>query len=278
MGDNGRRKIIVITGTSSGFGKAAAERLADAGHQVYGLSMEAVRPSRSHGGRIQHSRVDIRSERAVSAAIREIIRREKRIDVLVNNAGIGIAGALEETSTEEGQDLFNVNLWGLHRLCRHVVPQMRRQGSGTIINVGSFAGLYAIPFQGIYSASKYAIEAMSEALSMELKPFGVRVCVVEPGDAATSFVRHRRYARQTRRSAYGRQFRSVMRTVEHDEESGFPPEVVGRCIARIVERGPRRFRYPVGNRLESALLRLKHLTPHALFENGALQIFGATRR
>lgn len=276
MSDMAQGKIIVITGASSGFGRAAAERMADAGYQVYGLSVEAVRPPRSRDGRLQHQRVDIRNEKAVRAAILGIIRKEKRIDVLVNNAGIGIAGAVEETSTEEAQDLFNVNLWGLHRLCRHVVPQMRKQGFGTIVNVSSLAGFYAIPFQGIYSASKYAIEGMSEALSMELKPFGIRVCVVEPGDAATAFVRNRIYARRSCRGAYGGRFRSVMRTVEHDEMNGFAPEVVGACIARIVQRGPRRFRYLVGNKLQCLAVRLKHLIPHALFEWGALRMFGAT--
>jgi len=272
------RKVIVISGASSGFGRAAAESLADAGHRVYGLSVDTARPPRGLDGRLRHARVDIRSEKAVRAAILGIIRREKRIDVLVNNAGVGIAGAVEETSTDEAKNLFDVNLWGLHRLCRQVVPQMRRQGFGTIINVSSLAGFQAIPFQGIYSASKHAIEAVSEALSMELKPFGIRVCVVEPGDAATSFTRNRLYSRQSRDSAYGRTFRSVMRTVEHDEETGLAAEVVGACISRIVNGGPRRFRYPVGNALQRLAVRLKHLIPYALFERGALQMFGAVPR
>jgi len=270
-----RRKVIVITGASSGFGRAAAETLAEAGHRVYGLSVDSARPPRGLDGRLRHARVDIRSEKAVRAAILGIIRTEKRIDVLVNNAGVGIAGAVDETSTDEARNLFDVNLWGLHRLCRHVVPQMRRQGFGTIINVSSLAGFQAIPFQGIYSASKHAIEAMSEALSMELKPFGIRVCVVEPGDAATSFTRNRLYSRQSRGSAYGGTFRSVMRTVEHDEETGIAAEVVGACIARIVDGRPRRFRYPVGNALQRLGIRLKHVVPYALFEWGAMRVFGA---
>ena len=277
MNENGRHKVIVITGASSGFGRAAAERLASGGHHVYGLSVDAVRPARSHEGRLQHVRVDIRSDAQVKGAIRAIIRNEKRIDVLVNNAGIGVAGAVEETSTDEAHDLFEVNFWGLHRLCRLVVPQMRRQGSGTIVNVSSLAGFQAIPFQGFYSASKFAVEGISEALSMELKPFGIRVCVVEPGDAATSFVRNRLYSRQSNRSAYGGRFHSVMRTVERDEENGMAPDVVGRCIARIAERGPRRFRYMVGDPLQRAAVRVKHLVPHALFEGGALILFGASR-
>ncbi|HTO21807.1 MAG TPA: SDR family NAD(P)-dependent oxidoreductase [Spirochaetia bacterium] len=270
-------KVIVITGASSGFGAAAAERLALGNHRVYGLSVDAVRPALAHGGRLRHLRVDIRHEAEVRRAIRAILRREKRIDVLVNNAGLGVAGAVDETTTEEARNLFDVNFWGLHRLCRQVVPQMRRQGHGTIINVGSLAGFQAIPFQGFYSASKFAVEGISEALSMELKPFGIRVCVVEPGDAATSFVRNRVYARQSRRSAYGARFRSVMRTVERDEENGLDPDVVGRCIARIAERGPRRFRYMVGDPLQRAAVRVKHLVPHALFEGGALILFGAGR-
>jgi short-subunit dehydrogenase len=237
--------------------------------------VDAVRHPGGPDGRLKHARVDIRSEKAVRAAILAIIRNEKRIDVLVNNAGVGIAGAVEETSTDEAKDLFDVNLWGLHRLCRHVVPQMRRQGFGTIINVSSLAGFQAIPFQGIYSASKHAIEAVSEALSMELKPFGIRVCVVEPGDAATSFTRNRLYCRQSRRSVYGRTFLSVMRTVEHDEENGLAAEVVGACICRIVNGESRRFRYPVGNALQRLAVRLKHLIPYALFEWGALRMFGA---
>jgi NAD(P)-dependent dehydrogenase (short-subunit alcohol dehydrogenase family) len=278
MMDKARRKVVVITGASSGFGKAAAEMLAAAGHRVYGLSVDAVRSSWGSGGLIHHARVDIRNEKAVRAAVLGIVHREKRIDVLVNNAGIGIAGAIEETSTEEARDLFDVNLWGPHRLCRHVIPQMRRQGFGTIINVSSLAGFQSIPFQGIYSASKHAIEGFSEALSMELKPFGIRVCVVEPGDAATAFVRHRVYTRQSRRSSYGWRFRSVMRTVEHDEENGFAPQVVGARIVRIVEKGPRRFRYSVGDPLQRFAIRVKLLVPHALFEWGALAVFGAYRR
>ncbi len=269
-------KVVIITGASSGFGRAAAEHLAAAGHRVYGLSVEAVRPAHAHDGRLQHSRVDIRNEAQVRAAVRQVIRREKRIDVLVNNAGIGVAGAVDETSTEEAQDLFNVNFWGMHRLCRLVIPQMRRQGHGTIVNVGSMAGFQAIPFQGFYSASKYAVEGISEALSMELKPFGIRVCVVEPGDAATAFVRNRLYSRQSRRSAYGSRFRSVMHTIERDEENGMDPQVVGRCIARIAERGPRKFRYLVGDPLQRAAVRAKHLIPYSVFEGGALLLFGAS--
>ncbi len=174
-----RTQVILITGASSGFGKVTAQALAGKGYVVYGTSR---RIANGNIGQIRMLIADVTDENSVRSAVNRIMDEQGHIDVLINNAGMGIGGALEMATDEEISSQMDTNFMGMVRMCRAVLPIMRKQRQGKIINISSIAGRIAVPYQGFYSASKFAIEGYSEALSMEVYPFGIKVCVVEPGD------------------------------------------------------------------------------------------------
>lgn len=170
--------VALVTGASSGIGEATAKQLAQAGYKVYGTSRRGIQAAQSS---ITMLALDVTDDASVSAAVNELIRLEGRIDLLVNNAGFGIAPAgAEESSLEQAQALFDTNFFGIVRMTRAVVPHMRRQGSGRIINIGSILGVVPMPYIALYAASKHAVEGYSEALDHELRTRGIRVAVIEP--------------------------------------------------------------------------------------------------
>src|SRR4051794_35026778 len=179
------RKIALVTGASSGIGEATAARLATAGYTVYGTSRRGT----SAGTRSFHMLpLDVTSDASVEAAVGEVIQREGRIDLLVNNAGVGVApGGAEESSIEQARSLFETNFFGLVRMTRAVLPHMRRQRSGRIVNIGSVLGLLPMPYGALYAATKHAVEGYSESLDHELRTRGIRVSVIEPAYTSTPF-------------------------------------------------------------------------------------------
>lgn len=187
-GERDRTKVALVTGASSGIGEATAKRLAMAGYQVYGTS-------RRRTGADQRSfemlPLDVTNDESVEAVVSEVIRRDGRIDLLVNNAGFSTApGGAEESSMEQARAIFDTNFFGIVRMTRAVVPHMRRQGSGRIINMGSVLGLVPMPFMALYSATKHAVEGYSESLDHELRTKGIRVSIVEPAYTKTNFDAH----------------------------------------------------------------------------------------
>src|SRR3990170_2900956 len=194
--------VVVITGCSSGFGMLAALEFARRGDSVYATMRNTAKADRLHtraqavGVAVEVLQLDVNDIGSVGAAIEEVIRREGRIDVLVNNAGIGIEGAVEDFDDDEVLAVFETNLFGVIRVTRAVLPHMRSQGSGTIVTVGSLAGKATAPFSGIYSASKHAVEALSDALYYELQQFGIRVVLIEPGGFETEIETNSRPARR----------------------------------------------------------------------------------
>jgi NAD(P)-dependent dehydrogenase (short-subunit alcohol dehydrogenase family) len=195
-----RPPVVLVTGASSGIGKACAERLFARGCRVYGTSRQAPRALAEArmsdlAPMLRMIPLDVTSDASVDAAVGVVVACEGRIDAVVNNAGFGVAGAAELTTIEEAREQFETNFFGTVRVCRAVLPVMRQQGSGRILNVSSIAGRIGIPFQAFYSASKFAIEGFSEALRMEVAPFGVKVVLIEPGDFRTGFTAARRLAR-----------------------------------------------------------------------------------
>src|SRR5213595_2524605 len=178
-------RVALVSGASSGIGEAAARELATAGFTVYGTSRKAAAGEEREG--VRFLPLDVTDDDSVAAAVREVIDRSGSIDVLVNNAGLGIAGAAEESSIEQARALFDTNLFGSIRMTRAVLPQMRKQGSGRVINVSSVLGLVPAPFGALYAASKHAIEGYSESLDHEVREYGVRVLLVEPAYTRTSF-------------------------------------------------------------------------------------------
>ena len=221
------KRVAVVTGGTSGIGLATANALRDAGANVYVLSRHAAElPG------LAHIAADVSDERSVSEAIASVYEREGRLDVLVNNAGFGISGAAEFTQNEDARRLLDVNLFGMVNATKAALPLMRAQGGGRIVNVSSVAAPLCIPFQAWYSVSKAAINAYTLALSNEVKPFGVSVCAVMPGDIRTGFTAAREKSHAGDDVYGGRIARSVAK-MEKDEKNGMAPEVAGRFLARV---------------------------------------------
>ena len=224
------KKVALVTGGTSGIGRATALALQAEGYAVYELSR---RPEGQPD--IPHIVADITKEETLAAAVEQVLAAEGRIDLLVNNAGFGISGAVEFTSAEEARRLFDTLFFGMVRMNRCVIPVMRRQGSGRIVNISSVAAPVPIPFQAYYSAGKAAINAYTMALANELRPFGVTVCAVMPGDIKKGFTAAREKIIEGDDVYEGRIGRSVRR-MEHDEQTGMDPARVGRYIARVAMR------------------------------------------
>ena len=220
------RKVILITGGTSGIGLYAAKDLAAKGCKVYELSR---REAGSDG--VIHIRADVTIDQQVERAVQEVLDREGRIDVVINNAGFGISGAVEYTDTEEAKRQFDVNFFGMVRVNRAVLPVMHRQGCGRIVNMSSVAAPIAIPFQTYYSASKAAIRAYSLALQSEVKPYGISVCCILPGDVATGFTAARKKD-PAGDDAYGGRIARSVAVMEHDEQNGIPAEKAGAFVAK----------------------------------------------
>jgi NAD(P)-dependent dehydrogenase (short-subunit alcohol dehydrogenase family) len=179
------RRVALVTGASSGIGKAAALALAAAGFQVVGTSRNSSRVTPDNG--VTYLDLDVTDDQSVSAVVQQVIERFGRVDVLINNAGVGAAGAAEESSVAQAQSVFDVNVFGLIRMTKAILPHMRAQGRGRIINISSVLGLVPQPYMAVYVASKHAIEGYSESLDHEVREHGVRVLLVEPGYTNTAF-------------------------------------------------------------------------------------------
>lgn len=251
------QKVILITGASSGFGKATAELLAQRGHIVYGTS----RTTKEHPS-VHFLNMDVRDRESIASGVRQIIEKEGRIDVLVNNAGMGIGGSLELATPEEIDLQIGTNFMGCVNMCQAVLPHMRKQRQGRIINLSSIGGIMGLPYQGYYSASKFAIEGFSEALSAEVKGFGITVSMVEPGDFATGFTASRKNSTLTLENEdYGDSFRRSLDLIEKEENGGLKPEVLARRIAKIVECRHPKLRYVVANLEQWFSVVVKRILP-----------------
>ena len=224
------RKIVFLTGGSSGIGLQTALALKNAGCTVYEMS----RKDADHPG-IFHLSGDVTKPETIRAAVDAVMEKEGRIDILVNNAGFGISGAIEFTTPEEARKQMDVNFFGMVNVCAAVLPHMRAAGAGRIVNLSSVAAPIAIPFQAFYSASKAAINAYSQALANEVRPYGVTVCAVMPGDIRTGFTAAREKQARGDEAYGGRIARSVAK-MEHDEQTGMDPAKAGAYIAGLALR------------------------------------------
>lgn len=250
-------KVVLITGASSGFGKATAERLASKGYTVYGTSRKEQSDSAIH-----FIMMDVCNRETVQAGIEHIVAMEGRIDVVVNNAGMGIGGSLELATEEEITLQMDTNFRGCVNVCQAVLPVMRRQKKGQIINLSSIGGIMGLPYQGYYSASKFAIEGFSEALAAETRGLGIRVSIVEPGDFATNFTSRRRNSELTAASdAYKASFSRSLSIIEKEENNGLQPDVLASKIEKIIVSRHPRLRYVVANMEQKMSVLLKHILP-----------------
>lgn len=263
--------VVLISGASSGIGKSTAEYLSQLGYRVYGTSR---RPQDyPEPEKYTLLAMDVRDSLSVETAVETLIRKEGHIDVLVNNAGYGIGGPIEETAPKMVEAQFNTNFFGLYRVLYHVLKEMRRQGNGLIINISSIGGLIGLPYQGIYSASKFAVEGLTEALYKELYGSGIRVTVIEPGDYKTGFTARREIV-----VADGIRDRlaASRRIIEHDEQGGRHPREIARLIHRIIHKKQPRLRYPIGAFDQKLSIFLKRILPGRCFERIIMQYYKVT--
>ncbi len=269
-----RKKVILITGASSGIGKVCAEHLAQEGHLVFGTSRRApFPPEEPRPGRPRMLQMDVNEEESVQRGVDFILEEAGQLDAVVNNAGFGIAGAVEDTSIDEAKELFETNFFGVMRVCRAVLPAMRERRSGLIVNISSLAGLIGLPYQGLYSATKFAIEGLTEALRIEVQPFDVQVVLIEPGDIRTSFTDNRRMVAGAEASVYADDCKHMMGIVEIDERNGAPAEGVAYLLARIIAHPAPRLRYRVGPLTQKIAGALKGVIPGRLLEWALTQYY-----
>lgn len=233
-------QIVIVTGGSSGIGAAAAEYLAAHGCTVYELSRRG-----KSTGTVRHITADVTDEASVAAAVQTVLDAEGRIDILLNNAGFGISGAVEFTSVEEAKRQLEVNFWGMVRVTCAVLPVMRSQRSGRIVNTSSVAAVTPIPFQAYYSVSKAAINSFTMSVGNEVRPYGIRVSAVMPGDTRTGFTdeRVRSFAGD---DAYGGRIARSVAKMEKDERGGVSAAVAGAVLARAALSKSRKVFYTVG--------------------------------
>lgn len=223
-------KVCLITGGTSGIGLATAAEMKKRGYAVYELSRRAAAQTEFY-----HIRADVTDEQAVNNAVEEILRREDHIDVVINNAGFGVSGAVEFTALADAKRQLEVNFFGMVNVCKAVLPKLRAQGRGRIVNLSSVAGVIPIPFQTYYSVSKAAINAYTMALANEVRPFGVQVCAVMPGDIRTGFTAARQKS-QLGDEVYGGRISRSVAGMERDEQNGMRPETAGAYIASVATR------------------------------------------
>lgn len=268
------KKVILITGASSGIGKACCNHLFQRGYKVFGTSrypqsqmVEAPKNETIRSGSLKMIQMDVDNDDSVNQAIDFILEKEVRLDVVVNNAGFGIAGSVEDTSIDEARSLFETNFWGVLRVCRAVLPIMREQQSGYIVNISSIVGQIGLPFQGLYCASKFAVEGMTEALRMEVRPFGIHVVLIEPADFHTQFSANRRKAVESQQNqAYAEQFNNAMGVTDYDEMHGSSPDKIAQLLEHIIGNPSPRLRYKVGAPSQRIAVTLKKIMPARLFE------------
>ena len=272
MGNKNKDKVVLITGASSGIGKACAEHLHRRGYRVYGTTRR--NPDELPAFAYTMMRMNVDDNDSVEQGINLILAKENRIDIVVNNAGIGISGAVEDTSLDEAKAQFETNFFGVLRVCRQVLPVMRAQGIGHIINISSVAGLVGVPFNGLYCATKFALEGLSETLRMEVKSHGIHVSLVEPGDINTAMSAH---GLETRESACNPAYRAnhtaALNIMARDEAEGPQPSVVAQRVENIILAPSPRLRYRVGSLIEQMVVAMKALLPARLFEWGLMQYY-----
>lgn len=256
------QKVVFITGISSGFGRKTAELLAAKGHIVYGT----VRRETETLPNVTILKMDLHDPSSIKQAIATVLQKESRIDVLINNAGAHTGGAIETTPLENIRLQMDTNVMGMVYMLKEVLPAMRQKREGTIINFSSIGGLMGLPFQGFYSASKFAIEGLSEALRMEVKQFNIKVVVINPGDFHTNNTANRRnFLTKVANDPYAEQFAKSLSIIENDENGGWPPEVLAKKLVKIVETENPCQRYIIATAEQKLAVLLKKILPSAWF-------------
>jgi short-subunit dehydrogenase len=243
------KKVVLITGASAGIGKETARLLAESGYIVYGAARRLDKMEELKGVGVRLLEMDVTDEASMVKGVQQILQQENRIDVLVNNAGYGSYGALEDVPLSEARYQFEVNIFGLARLCQLVLPTMRAQRSGKIINISSIGGSFGEPHGAWYHATKFAVEGLSDSLRMELKQFGIDVVVIKPGAIITEWntIARENMKKISGNTVYGELVKKHVKMFERaDEQMGSRPIVIARAIKKAIDSKNPKTRYSVG--------------------------------
>lgn len=268
------QRVVLITGASSGAGQSTARLLSQRGYQVFGTSRNPAVAELIPD--VEMLALDVRADDSVGPCLDAVTRMAGRLDVLVNNAGYELAGAWEEISVDEAKAQFETNFFGIVRMVKAVLPVMRRQKHGQIITISSLSGISPIPFMGIYSASKFAVEGYTEALRHELKPFGIHVSLIEPGFLHTPMMSHRQVTAE-RIADYDPWRQRAFDAIRAYEEKGPGPVLVAETVLRIAASKAPRLRYLTG-RQARVVTGLRRFLPAGAFEKGARSTFRLDRK
>lgn len=256
-------KIVLITGGSSGIGKSIGEFLFHKGYIVYGTSRN---PERVLNSLFPLLALDVRNVDTIGAAVAKVIEISGKLDVVINNAGVGITGPLEEIPMQEIKNNFETNFFGPIEVMKAVLPQMRKQKSGLIINITSIAGYMGLPYRSVYSASKGALELITEALRMEVKSFGIQITNVAPGDFATNIASGRFHAPLIRDSAYETPYGNTLKMMDEHVDSGSNPNEMAEAVYQIIQNKNPKIHYKVGAFIQKFSIVLKRILPDKIYE------------
>lgn len=256
-------KVVLITGGSSGIGKSIGEYLHKKGFVVYGTSRN---PEKAANSLFPLIALDVRDPASIQYAVSKVIEISGRIDVVINNAGVGITGPLEEIPMEEIKNNFETNFFGPIEVMKSVLPQMRDQKSGLIINITSIAAYMGLPYRSVYSASKGALELITEALRMEVKQFGIEITNVAPGDFATNIASGRYHAPVIKGSAYEKVYGDTLQTMNEHVDSGSNPNEMAEAIYKIMQEKSPKIHYKIGVFMQKFSIVLKRLLPDKVYE------------
>lgn len=259
-----KSKVAIVTGASSGIGQAIAELLANSGYKVYGTSRK---PAQATQLTYKMIALDVNSQESIETALKEVIQIEGRIDLVVNNAGFGVApGGAEESTIEQTKMIFDTNFFGIVRMTSAVVPYMRKQGGGRIINIGSILGLIPAPFMATYAATKHAVEGYSESVDHELRTRGIRVSVVEPGYTNTHFEANTLEV-DAKIEEYSTARKALAKLSKIAVENGDDPKIVANVVLKVANAKHPKLRYTAG-KLAGRLSFLRRFAPAAFVDSG----------
>ncbi len=259
-----KSKVVLITGGSSGIGKSIGTYLKTKGFIVYGTARKPEKYSDFDA--FQLLKMEVTNMDSIRETVETIISKEGRIDVLINNAGVGITGAIEETPHEEITKAFDTNFNGPIHMIKAVLPQMRKQKEGLVINITSIAGFMGLPYRGIYSATKGAMELVTETLRMETKDFGVHITSIAPGDFVTNIAAGRFHAPVLEESAYKQSYQKTLDLINKGVNQGEDPIMIAHTVLKVINAKNPKVRYKVGSFMQKFSLRLKSLLPDKLYE------------
>ncbi len=265
MGDIFHQRVVLVTGASTGIGRLCAERLAASGWRVFGAARSAGAIEAAPGSNLDWLPMDVTDDVSVQTAIDTILAQTGRIDAIVNNAGFSMRGSVEDVPMEEARAVFETNFFGALRVCRAAAPALRARG-GYIVNMSSLAGVVGLPFTGHYCATKFALEGLSECLRYEMRPYGVHVVLVEPGDYRTGIQANRRTSSETQQGAYAQAFDRFLQKRQAFAARAPTAEPVAALVEKILNDPAPRLRYVVAMPGQKLLPLLRRLLPQGVYE------------